>query len=193
MQTRARHIGPRVHVLNFLSRFSIGKFKNRLAGTKPPPLGRTPLGPRPQAPVALSGPFRSPWARQRPPSRPPRAPSRRRRALAYPGPRALAYPGPRPSAYPGPRPSAYPGLPPSAYPGSCALAYPRPRDLAYPGPRALAYPGPREQATYVVEKSKIYIYILSHVHLLTGVLLLRTAYPHKAYVYLFKQPTPLYS
>jgi len=145
MQTRARHIGPRVQVLNFLSRFSMGKFKNRLAGTKPPPLGRTPLGPRPQAPVALSGPFRSPWAPQRPPSCPPRAPSRRRRALAY------------------------------------------------PGPRALAYPGPREQATYVVEKGKIYIYILSHVHLSTGFLLLRTAYLHKAYITLLKQPTPLYS
>ena len=55
MQTHARHIGSRVQVLNFLSHFSMGNFKNRLAATKPPPLARTLPEPRSQAFQALSG------------------------------------------------------------------------------------------------------------------------------------------
>jgi hypothetical protein len=60
MQARARHIGPRVQVLNFLLRFSMGNFKNRLAAKNHAQLDRTPSQASPKAqPGPLGAPGRS--------------------------------------------------------------------------------------------------------------------------------------
>lgn len=54
MQTPARHIGPRVQVLNFSPQFSMGNFKNRLAAKNHSDFDRTTslVGPK-----GMSGPL----------------------------------------------------------------------------------------------------------------------------------------
>ena len=81
MQRPARHIRPRVRVLNFFSRFSMAVFKNRLAKTKPPPRAAHPSHLPPRTPRPRGRPGR-PHGEAPGPSPPP-SPSRRR-SRAYP-------------------------------------------------------------------------------------------------------------
>jgi len=99
MQRPARHIRPRVRVLNFFSRFSMAVFKNRLAKTKPPPRAAHPSH-LPPGPPGLGGALGGPTARLQGPRRrrrrrrpPEGVPVRTLRALAVTGHISVGEPG----------------------------------------------------------------------------------------------------
>ena len=98
MQRPARHIRPRVRVLNFFSRISMAVFKNRLAKTKPPPRAAHPSHLPPRAPRPRGRPGRphgeapGPSPAPSPPSPPEGVPVRTLLALAVTGHIALLPP-----------------------------------------------------------------------------------------------------